>query len=513
MYSQSQGKGCLFCTGVSEKIQSHGRKSCPMFKWVKTKVSAYTYVDVKLQAHDEVGFAAAGFLLWKRVDNEVFICMARECKKNGTKRKTEKLDFPGGKRIRYQETALNVALRKVNEETGGHLKKFGTLEKMKYPPMVYWSQSLYALFLFELDDPRDFDLDIRCANDDIKLEWVPRDKISSSDFLTANVHTFVIDYIEDLCHPHCDVLRNLEEISDVAKEVRKHAKADFDILRILATLVASATSDKQHVHDNQTGISGLIKSLNQDQIDELKLKFEPDYLQDMLKRELSPLEHDLATKARQTLDLILTMVELEDSEDYQEKKTSALKSIKELDEKRMKYLECVDEVVDAVSLKLSTIRIDGCQKPKGPSLPITEKFFENYEAFHDQKPTEVAIVEVPATMQLEPGSDCSVVPKLPDFLRGKTPMTFLNELATKRHCSVEYDLITQQGATHKPFFKFKVTDGEYSAFGTGSNMKHAKHDAALALLTKRDDNEDLDLPLSEKKSRNRKTYVRADDFT
>ena len=52
-------------------------------------------------------------------------------------------------------------------------------------------------------------------------------------------------------------------------------------------------------------------------------------------------------------------------------------------------------------------------------------------------------------------------------LQGKTPISFLQELCTKRGITPQYDLIANEGAVHEPTFVFRVTAGEYVGTGRG----------------------------------------------
>lgn len=65
---------------------------------------------------------------------------------------------------------------------------------------------------------------------------------------------------------------------------------------------------------------------------------------------------------------------------------------------------------------------------------------------------------------------------------GKTPISYLQELCTKRGITPQYDLVANEGAVHEPTFIMRVTVGEISATGKGSSKKKAKHTAAQAAL-------------------------------
>lgn len=66
---------------------------------------------------------------------------------------------------------------------------------------------------------------------------------------------------------------------------------------------------------------------------------------------------------------------------------------------------------------------------------------------------------------------------------GKTPISFLQEYATKHAVTPQYDLIANEGAVHEPTFIMRVTVGENTtATGKGSSKKKAKHAAAQNAL-------------------------------
>ncbi|RUS69702.1 hypothetical protein EGW08_022538 [Elysia chlorotica] len=66
---------------------------------------------------------------------------------------------------------------------------------------------------------------------------------------------------------------------------------------------------------------------------------------------------------------------------------------------------------------------------------------------------------------------------------GKTPISYLQEYATKHAVTPQYDLIANEGAVHEPTFIMRVTVGENAtATGKGSSKKKAKHAAAQNAL-------------------------------
>ncbi|XP_005098097.1 RISC-loading complex subunit tarbp2 [Aplysia californica] len=66
---------------------------------------------------------------------------------------------------------------------------------------------------------------------------------------------------------------------------------------------------------------------------------------------------------------------------------------------------------------------------------------------------------------------------------GKTPISFLQEYATKNAITPQYDLIANEGAVHEPTFIMRVSVGDRAvANGKGSSKKKAKHAAAQSAL-------------------------------
>lgn len=67
---------------------------------------------------------------------------------------------------------------------------------------------------------------------------------------------------------------------------------------------------------------------------------------------------------------------------------------------------------------------------------------------------------------------------------GKTPISYLQELCTKRGITPQYDLMANEGAVHEPIFIMSVSVGDIVSTGKGSSKKKAKHAAAQAALNR-----------------------------
>ncbi|ELU17807.1 hypothetical protein CAPTEDRAFT_171815 [Capitella teleta] len=72
--------------------------------------------------------------------------------------------------------------------------------------------------------------------------------------------------------------------------------------------------------------------------------------------------------------------------------------------------------------------------------------------------------------------------RMSSYLSGKTPISYLQELCTKRGLTPQYDLIANEGAVHEPTFVFKVVVGDIVGTGKGPSKKKAKHNAAVSVL-------------------------------
>lgn len=54
---------------------------------------------------------------------------------------------------------------------------------------------------------------------------------------------------------------------------------------------------------------------------------------------------------------------------------------------------------------------------------------------------------------------------------GKTPISFLQEISTKRGITPQYDLLANEGAVHEPVFIMRVTVGDVIATGKGRERR------------------------------------------
>ena len=144
---------CSFCANVPGD-PGEQRRFCTVFKALKKNTSAKSYLEDSLKPCDSSGFAAAGVLLFRRTEGFVEVLMARELRDRDAQRDErggDKLNFLGGKRLGVSESAISVAVRKIDLETGGKLSR-STIAKMKPGfSFVHWNfESKFVLYLFEL---------------------------------------------------------------------------------------------------------------------------------------------------------------------------------------------------------------------------------------------------------------------------------------------------------------------------------------------------------------------------
>lgn len=64
----------------------------------------------------------------------------------------------------------------------------------------------------------------------------------------------------------------------------------------------------------------------------------------------------------------------------------------------------------------------------------------------------------------------------------KTPVSFLQELCTKRGITPTYQVINNESPSHMPTFIYEVTCNDHVTQGKGSSKKEAKHAAADKML-------------------------------
>ena len=376
-YRSYRETGCMFCTGVSEEEQSHQRHQCSEFKQLKRNSSPRPYVQAKLNDQDELGFAAAGFLLWKKgKENDVQVLMAREYRDGG-----DLLNFLGGKRLRKTESAIEVALKKVNMESGRKLSR-DALEGMKHAPLVHWSgreYSKYALFLYEVTSWRDCEIDVLAAglrDEGVKrLEWVSCKNLKTPSFINYQLHDFAIDMVKTLSDITCDVLGNIEELFETAKAVVERSKIqddteekvlfDFDIIAGIMSSAKLARGFSTTGNLTWGNIADAVKSLHNNDMRKLRLKYHPDRLGRQLGRDPTDLEKEASKKATQILNRILEMIKDPPNTAPSRNDSSSsdvFKTIEELNKLIKKYTggdadDCDDQIAAAMTAKLSEIRL------------------------------------------------------------------------------------------------------------------------------------------------------------
>lgn len=218
---------CLFCNDLNDDREEHSRTQCPRFKSLKSQASRYPYIDTQLKVSDDAGYAAAGVLPFRRTGGAVGqgqhnegvleFLMAREYRDKSRDCGGDMLNFLGGKRLREKTKAIDCAITKVSQETGGQLSQ-GTMAHMKDGcPLVCWSSaSKYVLFLYEFVGEDDCDVDVRCAGvqGTKRLEWVSREELLNPSWVRKQVHNFASEILDQLTS--CRIMRQLEDLFDVA---------------------------------------------------------------------------------------------------------------------------------------------------------------------------------------------------------------------------------------------------------------------------------------------------------
>ncbi|VDP22022.1 unnamed protein product [Soboliphyme baturini] len=64
----------------------------------------------------------------------------------------------------------------------------------------------------------------------------------------------------------------------------------------------------------------------------------------------------------------------------------------------------------------------------------------------------------------------------------KTPISFLQDLCSKKRTIATYNLVTAEGQIHEPTYVYHLTVDDLSSYGFGKSKKIAKHMAAQILL-------------------------------
>eukprot|EP00923_Selenidium_pygospionis_P016788 GHVN01029517.1.p1 GENE.GHVN01029517.1~~GHVN01029517.1.p1 ORF type:complete len:274 (-),score=53.23 GHVN01029517.1:1125-1886(-) len=192
-------------------------------------------------------------------------------------------------------------------------------------PLVCWSSnSKYALFVFELIDEHDCEVDVRCAGlnePEVKrLEWATRRELMNPFWTMQNMHRFALEMLQQLTS--CKIMAHLEQLFDTVrhlddeKTVNTEGLGDktpeeiadhFDLVTaIRATLITALphqTAIPPHVRDPTfMQLQRAVSSIPQTDMRKLKLRFHSDRLRRVLGRAPSPKEEYMATAVMQVLN-------------------------------------------------------------------------------------------------------------------------------------------------------------------------------------------------------------------
>ena len=317
---QLQGKhGCLFCTGIESSRPAHSRSRCPVFRSLKSRCSKIPYIARQLEERDAKGYAAAGILLWRRFgNNDAEFLMAREYRHGN-----DLLNFLGGKRLREDMKAIECATNKVDSETGHQLSK-DSLDEIKSPggcPLVVWScESKYVLFIFEVTNEGDKDIDIRALGIRGKhvkrLEWITRSELRDEKFISAEIHEYTFDLIRELIlNERLNFFERLFEVCKAKKPNNKEVPSMnqtkhhyFDVISNISQVAAIACPDNPPLTNSATWdeLRQTVESLHFNDIQKLQRKFDPNCFSRYVNREPTTEEMILSALCKSVFDCLKT---------------------------------------------------------------------------------------------------------------------------------------------------------------------------------------------------------------
>jgi 8-oxo-dGTP pyrophosphatase MutT (NUDIX family) len=358
--------GCAFCTAgaCDASAGREARQSCGEFKRIKALTAPSSYLEVELKPPELVGFAAAGMLLVRRDGRgDMEVLFAREYRAHGRDGGAgDKLNFLGGKRELKSATARDVAVRKLDAESG-HLLHRPTLAGMHGAagcPVVLWSaKSKYALFEYELTDKADIDIDVRCVGypGAKRLEWVPRSALLDHAFVSAELHGFAAHMLADLIKSN--VLDKLEQLLDCVARVRQPAlptaqpassttEAAFNVLEVLRKNATTARPDARPLPHapSAADIYAAVAQLHKADKCKMLLRFHPDRLQSVLSRSPTAAETEMANAA-------LTAVNLMFESNNEQNLLAALKQLDQLRSPSAPAMDVGDFAKLLASIKVS----------------------------------------------------------------------------------------------------------------------------------------------------------------
>lgn len=208
------------------------RKKCSVFQALKKKTSKHPYLSDALKSPEREGFAAAGFVLCKREDGEVHLLLERELRECGGL-----LKFLGGKRHHFTDKSpIEVATKKINEETGYFLHRETLRDMNNSTQLVYWdARSKYVLYFYELTSQDEMAIDVQCTgleSEGVKrLEWTSLRDLQTERFLCAEVHEYARVAVRDLRLK--GILARISDVFDLAKRTTRITEEQEDYTKMI----------------------------------------------------------------------------------------------------------------------------------------------------------------------------------------------------------------------------------------------------------------------------------------
>lgn len=355
------------------------------FARLASRASKSPYLDVKLRAVNEGGFAAAGVIVFRRTRvtpvargsapaASIDLLMARE-HRGARSGAGDKLAFlPCGERRLLTSSPVTVALEELNTTTGGQLdpSTVAAMRRRGGMPLVHWSaRSQRALFVFEVTTDSDKSVDVNAAGLEgaKRLEWVSRDQLRSDSFMKREVHACAAVTLRNVFDAF-GVLDKLEALFDCRNRFSKapppppvlhslvpamSASAAVDVVAALRISVLAARFRSPPLPPAPEGwhLLRAATQLHASDVRKLQLKFSPDNVYTRLGHAPSRAEIAAAAAAARLVALLFDG----DGSDG----ADAMEALRELDRLRCGGL------IDSEALASSPSSTVACQMKPAPS--------------------------------------------------------------------------------------------------------------------------------------------------